>query len=115
MWIHLLSLGLVDGAGGGLPPAEETRNGAGFAWHDRRLYKYKYKIPEDALQAIETAAQESVEAIQIPALQTTLERLGVVYHDAYRQAFLEILAQLKAEKAQEAEDEQIVQIIAALM
>ena len=116
MWLHLVSLGLIDGAGGGVEPEETQRNGAGFARLDRGHYRYKYKIKEDALKALEQAAQERIATQGMATLQKTLERLGVVYEDAYKQAFIEILAQLRAEKAaQDAEDEQIAQIIAALI
>lgn len=116
MWIHLLSLGLIDGAGGGVEPPPEQRNSAGFAWLGRKPYKYKYQIPQDALQAVETAAKERVDEQSEVALRQTMERLGVVYRDAYRLAFIEILVQLRAEQAaQEAEDEQIAQILAVLM
>lgn len=116
MWLHLLPLGLIDGAGGSVVPPPEPVvqiNGAGFLRYDRKHYKYKYKLQEDALQAIEQAAETRIKSKQITTLQSALERMGVVYHDAYKAAFIEILAQLRAE--QDAEDEQIAQIIAALL
>lgn len=91
-------------------------NGAGFARLDRGHYKYKYRLKDEELQALETAAKQRIETKTLTTLHKTLERLGVVYHDAYKRAFTEILAQLRAEQAaQDAEDEQIAQIIAALL
>ena len=116
MWLHLLPLGLIDGASNVKQPQETVTNSAGFARLDRGHYRYKYKIEEEALQALEKAAQERIDTRQIATLEKTFKRLGVVYEDAYKQAFVEILAQLRAEKAaQDAEDEQIAQIIAALI
>jgi hypothetical protein len=116
MYIHLLSLGLIDGAGG-VSPVEKQLNSAGFyALPEAKHYKYKYKIEKDAAKVIEQAAQQQITSQQEIALQNTFERLGIAYQDAYKKAFLEIVAYLQAEKAaQDAEDEQIAEIIAALI
>jgi hypothetical protein len=116
MWVHLLILGLIDGAGGEVIPVDSPVNSAGFARLDRGHYKYKYKIPEKAAQIIERVAQQKIANKRTATLQKTFDRLGVVYQESYRQVFIEILAYLEAEKAaQDAEDEQIVHIIAALI
>jgi hypothetical protein len=105
----------VMSAAGNADQATVT-NGAGFVRLDRGHYKYKYRLKDEELQALETAAKQRIENKTLTTLQKTLERLGVVYHDAYKQAFVEILAQIRAEQAaQDAEDEQIVQIIAHLL
>lgn len=117
MWIHLVPLGLIDGASNSAPPpTEQITNGAGFLRLDRGHYKYKYKLKEEEIEAIEKVAKASITEKQLSTLQSTFERIGIAYNDAYKSAFYEILAQLRAEQAaQAAEDEQIAAIIAALL
>lgn len=115
MWIHLLSLGLIDGANGNPIPKEPQRNGAGFGRLDRGHYKYKYKIEDEAVEIIEKTAVQYVNNRNADTLKSTFERLGVIYNNAYNKVFLEIVAQLRAQKdAQDADDEQIAMIMAAM-
>lgn len=106
----------ILGGSATLTAGSATTNGAGFGRLDLGHYKYKYKIEEPALKVIEQAVTQTIDDKAATTLQTTFERLGVVYRDAYLKAFNEILAQLRAEKAaQDAEDEQIVRILAMLL
>lgn len=77
-------------------------------------YKYRYNVEEDVAAVLKQAAKRRIESKQLVTLEKTFRDMGVAYKDAYREAFVVILAQLRAE-IQEQEDEQIAMIIASML
>lgn len=77
-------------------------------------YKYRYNVDEEVITVLEKAARERIDRRQLVTLEKTFRDMGVAYRDSYRDAFVAILAQLRIEK-QEAEDEQIMAIIASML
>lgn len=92
---------------------DAPRNSAGFTYLEKQ-YKYKYNIEDEAVVVLEKAAKQRLESEQLVTLEKTFDDVGIVYRDAYKEAFTLILEQLRAEM-QAAEDEQIAIIIASML
>jgi hypothetical protein len=128
MWIHLVPLGLIDGASSSAPPAPDMLLVGGW-FHRWRQRLAEEPTTEEVQEFVETTARQVVDE-QIPeaesqqAIQEELDRVGIaekaVYMELYRQAYAELVAQKAAQAAiakamQDEEDEQIARIIAALI
>lgn len=66
MWIHLVTLGLIDGAGGGVvPEPTDTHDG----WWAKQWLKKKKKPEEPLEQQIEELVEEVIEKAKKPSFK----------------------------------------------
>jgi len=67
MWIHLLSLELIDGAGGSAPPEPVITGGHYGAWwldKYRKMWERKKPTIEEVIEVIEEQPQASLEVVR---------------------------------------------------